>query len=165
MLPARRAAVRPGRTCRDVAVGGGCARGFKVLCALYPDPHAGYPPPSVRDSLPRVTHYANGATTPSPKDVDFAPGSLLGSVSGALGLRRFLASKGAEYVVTSDKDGAGCELERHLHDADVVISQVWSAGRARHTSRRSVAPVARSRRAPAPAVPSTRDASPSGRRT
>ena len=30
--------------------------------------------------------------------------------------------------VTSDKDGDGCELEKHLHDAEIVISQpFWPA--------------------------------------
>ena len=48
---------------------------------------------------------------------------LLGCVSGELGLRKFLESRGHSLVVTSDKDGPGCTLERELADADVVISQ------------------------------------------
>ena len=28
-----------------------------------------------------------------------------------------------EFVVTSDKDGSGCEMDEHLKTADVVISQ------------------------------------------
>ena len=149
MLPVLRAAAAPsrgtllgyathlGRPAVVAKSSRGPTRSLKVLCALYPDPHTGFPPPSVRDSLPRVTHYANGATTPSPKAIDFVSGALLGSVSGGLGLSRFLAARGAEYIVTSDKDGAGCELERHLHDADVVISQV-RACRCAHASITSV---------------------------
>ena len=95
----------------------------KVVCALYPDPQSGYPPPSVRDTLPNITKYANGQTSPSPSAVDFKPGELLGCVSGALGLSKFLKGRGIPYVVTSDKDGAGCELDRNLHDASIVISQ------------------------------------------
>ena len=36
---------------------------------------------------------------------------------------QFLESNGHTFVVTSDKDGAGCKLEKELEDADVVISQ------------------------------------------
>jgi formate dehydrogenase len=53
---------------------------------------------------------------------------LLGSVSGELGLRPFLARLGHELVVTSDKEGPNSEFERHLSDAEVVISQpFWPA--------------------------------------
>jgi formate dehydrogenase len=55
-------------------------------------------------------------------------GQLLGSVSGELGLRKYLEKNGHTLVVTSDKDGPDCELEKHLHDADIVISQpFWPA--------------------------------------
>ncbi len=55
-------------------------------------------------------------------------GQLLGSVSGALGLRKFLEENGHELVVTSDKDGPDSVLERELPDADIVISQpFWPA--------------------------------------
>jgi formate dehydrogenase len=40
-----------------------------------------------------------------------------------LGLRKFLESRGHKFVVTTDKDGDNCELERELKDADIVISQ------------------------------------------
>jgi lactate dehydrogenase-like 2-hydroxyacid dehydrogenase len=53
---------------------------------------------------------------------------LLGSVSGELGLRKYLESNGHTFVVTSDKDGPGSRFERELPDADVVISQpFWPA--------------------------------------
>ena len=52
----------------------------------------------------------------------------MGSVSGELGLRSFLEAHGHELVVTSEKDGPGCEFEKHLPDADIVISQpFWPA--------------------------------------
>lgn len=100
----------------------------KVLCVLYDDPKTGYPPKYARNSIPRITKYPGGATTPTPKAIDFTPGELLGCVSGGLGLRKWLQSQGHEFVVTSDKDGPDCEFERHLPTADVVISQpFWPA--------------------------------------
>ncbi len=100
----------------------------KVLCVLYDDPVNGYPPPYARDGIPRIERYFDGQTTPTPQGVDFEPGELLGSVSGELGLRRFLEERGHELVVTSDKDGPGSVFERELEDAEIVISQpFWPA--------------------------------------
>src|SRR5918998_4854023 len=100
----------------------------KVLCVLYDDPVTGYPPAYARDDLPRLERYPDGQALPTPSGVDFAPGQLLGSVSGELGLRKFLGNQGHELVVTSDKDGADSEFDRHLADAEVVISQpFWPA--------------------------------------
>jgi formate dehydrogenase len=100
----------------------------KVLCVLYDDPVDGYPPPYARDGVPRIERYYDGQTTPSPEGIDFTPGELLGSVSGELGLRRFLESAGHTLVVTSDKDGPDSVFERELPDAEVVISQpFWPA--------------------------------------
>ncbi len=100
----------------------------KVLCVLYPDPVDGYPPSYARDDVPRVARYPGGQTVPSPTAIDFTPGHLLGSVSGELGLRRYLEGQGHELVVTSDKDGPDSVFERELPDADVVISQpFWPA--------------------------------------
>ena len=100
----------------------------KILCVLYDDPKGGYPTEYPRDDLPRIDRYPDGQTLPTPKAIDFQPGSLLGSVSGELGLRKFLEAAGHELVVTSDKDGPESEFERELVDADVVISQpFWPA--------------------------------------
>jgi len=95
----------------------------KVVVALYDDPVDGYPTSYARDSLPKLDKYPDGQTLPSPKGRDFTEGALLGSVSGELGLRKFLEDRGHTLVVTSDKDGDGCVLDKELVDADVVISQ------------------------------------------
>jgi formate dehydrogenase len=100
----------------------------KVLCVLYDDPVAGFPPPYARDGIPALTAYPDGQSMPSPESIDFQPGQLLGSVSGALGLAGYLQDGGHELVVTSDKDGDSSEFDRHLPDAEVVISQpFWPA--------------------------------------
>jgi hypothetical protein len=100
----------------------------KVLCVLYDDPVDGYPKSYARDDIPQITSYPGGQTAPTPHAVDFTPGQLLGSVSGELGLRRFLEDAGHTLVVTSDKEGPDSVFDRELPDADVVISQpFWPA--------------------------------------
>jgi formate dehydrogenase len=100
----------------------------KVLCVLYDDPVDGYPKTYPRDDLPQLNGYPGGQTLPTPQGVDFTPGQLLGSVSGELGLRKFLEAQGHTLVVTSDKDGDGSEFDRELADAEIVISQpFWPA--------------------------------------
>jgi formate dehydrogenase len=91
--------------------------------ALYDDPVTGYPTKYARDDIPKLTHYPDGQTVPNPEAIDFTPGELLGSVSGELGLRKYLESNGHTLVVTSDKDGPDSVLEKELVDADIVISQ------------------------------------------
>jgi formate dehydrogenase len=99
-----------------------------VLCVLYDDPVAGYPPPYARDGIPRIERYFDGQTTPSPGRIDFNPGDLLGSVSGELGLRGFLEQRGHRLIVTADKDGPDSAFERELPAAEIVISQpFWPA--------------------------------------
>jgi len=100
----------------------------KVLCVLYDDPIDGYPSSYPRDDLPKIEHYPGGQTLPAPKSIDFKPGILLGSVSGELGLRKYLESNGHTLIVTSDKDGADSVFDRELPDAEIVISQpFWPA--------------------------------------
>jgi formate dehydrogenase len=100
----------------------------KILCVLYDDPVDGYPTSYARGGLPQLDRYPDGQTLPTPSDIDFTPGELLGSVSGGLGLRKYLEGLGHEFIVTSDKEGADSEFERHLPDAEVVISQpFWPA--------------------------------------
>ncbi|HZA26661.1 MAG TPA: NAD-dependent formate dehydrogenase, partial [Actinomycetota bacterium] len=100
----------------------------KIVCVLYEDPVDGYPKSYARDDIPTLERYPDGQSMPSPEGVDFTPGELLGSVSGELGLRKFLEDRGHTLAVTSDKDGADSEFDRELVDADVVISQpFWPA--------------------------------------
>lgn len=100
----------------------------KVLCVLYDDPVTGYPKTYARDSIPVINTYPGGQKLPTPKTIDFKPGQLLGSVSGELGLRKYLESQGHTLVVTSDKDGANSRLEKELPDTDIIISQpFWPA--------------------------------------
>jgi formate dehydrogenase len=99
-----------------------------VLCVLYDDPVDGYPTSYARDGIPTIERYHDGMTTPTPEGIDFTPGELLGSVSGELGLRRFLEDRGHMLIVTSDKDGPDSEFERALPEAEIVISQpFWPA--------------------------------------
>ena len=96
---------------------------MKVLCILYDDPKGGMPKSYPLSELPKLEKYPDGMTLPSPKGRDYKPGQLLGCVSGELGLRKFLESNGHELIVTNSKDGDGCEADKHIVDADIVISQ------------------------------------------
>lgn len=101
---------------------------MKIVCVLYDDPVDGYPPDYARDGIPELDRYPDGQTMPSPSTTDFTPGDLLGSVSGELGLRKFIQDRGHTFIVTSDKDGSDSVLQREIVDADVVISQpFWPA--------------------------------------
>jgi formate dehydrogenase len=100
----------------------------KILCVLYDDPVDGYPNSYARDGIPAIERYPGGQTAPTPKAIDFKPGELLGSVSGALGLRKFLEDAGHTFIVTSDKERKNSAFDRELPDADIVISQpFWPA--------------------------------------
>jgi len=100
----------------------------KVLCVLYDDPVTGYPKTYARNDIPTLGRYPDGQTLPTPRAIDFIPGQLLGSVSGALGLRSFVEGQGHTLVVTSDKDSPDSVFERELPDAEIVISQpFWPA--------------------------------------
>lgn len=100
----------------------------KILCVLYDDPIAGYPKTYPRTDIPKLKSYPDGMSLPTPHHIDFNPGDLLGSVSGELGLRKFLETQGHTFIVTSDKDGQNSVFEKELPDADIVISQpFWPA--------------------------------------
>jgi formate dehydrogenase len=100
----------------------------KVICVLYDDPVDGYPKSYARDDVPKLERYPDGQILPTPKNIDFKPGELLGCVSGELGLRKFLEDQGHTLLVTSDKDGPDSVFERELPEADIVISQpFWPA--------------------------------------
>jgi formate dehydrogenase len=99
-----------------------------VLCVLYDDPVGGYPSAYARDDIPRIERYFDGQSTPTPEGIDFRPGELLGSVSGELGLRKFLEDRGHRLIVTADKDGPHSAFEQELPGAEIVISQpFWPA--------------------------------------
>lgn len=100
-----------------------------VLCVLYPDPATGYPPHYARDAIPEITGYANGESAPDPAGpLGFAPGELVGCVSGGLGLQSYLEGAGHRFIVTSDKEGPDSVFERYLPEAEVIISQpFWPA--------------------------------------
>src|SRR6476469_8169372 len=99
-----------------------------VLCVLYDDPVAGYPPAYARDEVPTIERYHDGQSTPTPEALGFTPGELVGSVSGELGLREFLEQRGHRLIVTADKDGPDSVFERELPEAEIVISQpFWPA--------------------------------------
>ncbi|KAF5740367.1 hypothetical protein HS088_TW11G00435 [Tripterygium wilfordii] len=48
--------------------------------------------------------------------------NFLGSAERALGIREWLESQGHEYIVTDDKEGPNCELEKHIPDLHVLIT-------------------------------------------
>jgi len=100
----------------------------KMIVVLYDDPVDGYSKTYARDAIPEIKSYPGGQTAPTPQGIDFKPGELLGSVSGALGLKKWAADNGHKLIVTSDKEGASSALDRELPDAEVVISQpFWPA--------------------------------------
>ncbi|XP_031109637.1 formate dehydrogenase, mitochondrial [Ipomoea triloba] len=47
---------------------------------------------------------------------------FVGCAENALGIREWLESKGHQYIVTPDKEGPDCELEKHIPDLHVLIS-------------------------------------------
>ncbi|CAN4079249.1 unnamed protein product [Withania somnifera] len=48
--------------------------------------------------------------------------NFLGCAENGLGIREWLESKGHQYIVTADKEGPDCELEKHIPDLHVLIS-------------------------------------------
>ncbi|KAL2523340.1 Formate dehydrogenase [Forsythia ovata] len=48
--------------------------------------------------------------------------NFVGCAENALGIRDWLESQGHQYIVTDDKDGPDCELEKHIPDLHVLIT-------------------------------------------
>ncbi|GAB2229795.1 hypothetical protein Drorol1_Dr00014051 [Drosera rotundifolia] len=48
--------------------------------------------------------------------------NFVGCVERGLGIREWLESQGHKYIVTDDKDGPDCELEKHIDDLHVLIT-------------------------------------------
>jgi formate dehydrogenase len=93
---------------------------------MYKDSEQGHPAVYARDGIPRIELYSDGQTMPSPTTIDFRPGELLGDVTGALGLRRFLAGRGHSLTVLSDQDASTYKFDQELPEAEIVISQTCS---------------------------------------
>jgi formate dehydrogenase len=98
----------------------------RVLCVLYEDPEQGHPIAYAKDGIPLIELYSDGQTIPSPAAIDFRPGELLGDVTGALGLRKFLATRGHSLTVLSDQDASAWRLDQELPEAEIIISQACS---------------------------------------
>lgn len=47
---------------------------------------------------------------------------MLGTTENELGIRKWLEDQGHELVTTSDKEGANSTMDKHLVDAEVVIT-------------------------------------------
>uniref|UniRef100_A0A2P2JNW2 Formate dehydrogenase, mitochondrial n=2 Tax=Rhizophora mucronata TaxID=61149 RepID=A0A2P2JNW2_RHIMU len=48
--------------------------------------------------------------------------NFMGCAERALGIKEWLESQGHQYIVTDDKEGPNCELEKHIPDLHVLIS-------------------------------------------
>ncbi|GLJ17840.1 hypothetical protein SUGI_0311950 [Cryptomeria japonica] len=48
--------------------------------------------------------------------------NFLGCVENSLGIKEWLESNGHQYIVTDDKEGPNCELEKHIPDLHVLIT-------------------------------------------
>ncbi len=53
---------------------------------------------------------------------------LLGCIENELGLREILESQGHELVTTDDKEGADSQLDKHIVDAEIVITTPFHPG-------------------------------------
>lgn len=53
---------------------------------------------------------------------------LLGCTENELGIRQWLESQGHELVTTSDKEGPNSELDKHIVDAEIVITTPFHPG-------------------------------------
>lgn len=98
----------------------------QVLCVLYNDPERGYPVVYAKDGVPRIELCSDGQTIPSPTAIDFTPGELLGDVTGALGLRKFLPARGHSLTVLSDPDASTWRFDQALREAEIVMAQACS---------------------------------------
>jgi hypothetical protein len=100
----------------------------KIVCVLFDDPVDGYPPAYARDDLPEIDHYPGGQTVPTPKAIDFKPGTLLGSVSGELGLRKYLDSLGHQLVVSRTRTtltpGSSMSWRRRNSDLPALLARL-----------------------------------------
>lgn len=47
---------------------------------------------------------------------------MLGTTENELGIRKWIEEQGHELVTTSNKEGADSEFDKHLVDAEVIIT-------------------------------------------
>jgi hypothetical protein len=47
---------------------------------------------------------------------------MLGTTENELGIRKWIEDQGHTLVTTSDKEGEGSEFDKHLVDAEVIIT-------------------------------------------
>jgi len=47
---------------------------------------------------------------------------MLGTTENELGIRKWIEEQGHELVTTSDKDSANSTMDKHLVDAEVIIT-------------------------------------------
>jgi len=53
---------------------------------------------------------------------------MLGTTENELGIRKWIEEQGHELVTTSDKEGEGSEFDKHLVDAEVIITTPFHPG-------------------------------------
>ncbi|KAG2747400.1 Formate/glycerate dehydrogenase catalytic domain-like protein [Suillus brevipes Sb2] len=53
---------------------------------------------------------------------------LLGTVENQLGIRKWLESQGHEYIVSDSKEGADSDFQKHLVDAEILITTPFHPG-------------------------------------
>jgi formate dehydrogenase len=53
---------------------------------------------------------------------------MLGTTENELGIRKWIEDQGHELVTTSDKEGEGSEFDKHLVDAEVIITTPFHPG-------------------------------------
>lgn len=51
---------------------------------------------------------------------------LLGTTENELGIRKWLEEQGHTLVTTSDKEGEGSDFDKHLVDAEVIITTPYT---------------------------------------
>eukprot|EP01018_Ginkgo_biloba_P024185 Gb_15371 [translate_table: standard] len=81
-----------------------------IMCSAVRNLHA----PAGSNKIVGVFYKANEYASLNP--------NFLGCAENALGIREWLESKGHQYIVTDDKEGPDCELEKHIPDLHVLIS-------------------------------------------
>ena len=100
----------------------------KIICVLYDDPVDGYPKTYARDDVPQPRFIQTARPCRRPRRSISSPGALLGSVSGELGLRKYLGSPTATpWSSRPDKDGAKACSTANFRRGIVISQPFWPA--------------------------------------